>query len=237
MLYKRSHSRVWQCRYKLYDNQWHRQTTGRTVLSDAMRVAGELYDEARFRERMGLAPTRKTYSQIAQLTVEEMRRDLAAGTGKKIYEDYCQVIERYLVPFFGERHLQTLKHKDIAEFEVWRNEKMGVRLSMSDWIRLGVYIQEQRDKNDCFGKFIQELGKTQVKIQKIPGINGYFNGYSYFTWTENDQAPIIAWAVGHNGQRIGWSSKQNNKKLFLTFGDGSDSDMGRIYPLANRWIN
>lgn len=52
----RSHSRVWQCRYKLYDNQWHRQTTKRTVLADAVRVAGELYDEARFRERMGLAP-------------------------------------------------------------------------------------------------------------------------------------------------------------------------------------
>jgi len=127
VLYKRSHSRVWQCRYKLYDNQWHRQTTRRTVLSDAVRVAGELYDEARFRERMGLAPTRKTFSQIAALTVEEMRRDLAAGTGKKIYEDYCQVIERYLIPFFGERHLQTLKHKDIAEFEVWRNQKMGKR--------------------------------------------------------------------------------------------------------------
>jgi len=113
----------------------------------------------------------------------------------------------------------------------------GVRLSVSDWIRLAVYIQEQRDKNDCFGKFVQELGKTQIKIQKIPGINEYFNGYSYLTWTENDQAPNIAWAVGHNGQRIGWSSKQNNKKLFLTFGDGSDADMGRIYPLANRWIN
>jgi hypothetical protein len=24
VLYKRSHSRVWQCRYKLYDNEWHR---------------------------------------------------------------------------------------------------------------------------------------------------------------------------------------------------------------------
>ncbi len=55
VLYKRSQSRVWLCRYKLYDNQWHRQTIGRTVLADAVRVAGELYDEARFRERMGLA--------------------------------------------------------------------------------------------------------------------------------------------------------------------------------------
>ena len=103
VLYKRSHSRVWQCRYKLYDNQWHRQTTKRTVLMDAVRVAGELYDEARFRERMGLAPTRKTFSQIAVLAVEEMRRDLAAGTGKKIYEDYIQVIERYLVPWHSPK--------------------------------------------------------------------------------------------------------------------------------------
>ncbi len=52
--------------------------------ADAVRVAGELYDEACFRERMGLAPTRKTISQIAARTVEEMRPDLAAGTGKKI---------------------------------------------------------------------------------------------------------------------------------------------------------
>jgi integrase len=127
VLYKRQHSRVWQCRYKLFANEWHRQTTKRTVLADAVRVASEMYDEARFRERMGLAPARKSFSQIAALAVEEMRRDLAAGTGKKIYDDYIQVIERYLVPFFGDRQLQTLKHKDIAEFEVWRNEKMGKR--------------------------------------------------------------------------------------------------------------
>ena len=131
VIYKRQHSRVWQCRYKLFANEWHRQTIRRTVLADAVRVASELYDEARFRERMGLAPARKSFSQIAQLTVEEMRRDLAAGTGKKIYDDYIQVIERYLVPFFGDRQLQTLKHKDIAEFEVWRNEKMGKRPTSS----------------------------------------------------------------------------------------------------------
>jgi integrase len=127
VLYKRQHSSVWQCRYKLFANEWHRQSTRRTALADAMRVAGEMYDEARFRERMGLAPARKSFSQIAALAVEEMRRDLAAGSGKKVYEDYIQVIERYFIPFFGERHLQTLKHKDIAEFEVWRNQKMGKR--------------------------------------------------------------------------------------------------------------
>lgn len=120
VLYRRAHSTVWQCRYKLTDNCWYRRSTGRRVLAEAARVAGEFYDEARFRERMGLAPSRKTFAQVAAVAVEEMRRDLAAGVGKKIYEDYCQVIERYFLPFFGERHLQTLKHKDMAEFGAWR---------------------------------------------------------------------------------------------------------------------
>ena len=113
----------------------------------------------------------------------------------------------------------------------------GVRLSMNDWIRLAIFIQEQRDLDTCFGKFVKDLSKSQIKIQKQDGVNGYFNGYSYFTWTDNDQAAQTAWAVGHNGQRIGWSIKPQNKKIFLTFGDGSDAEMGKIYPLANRWIN
>lgn len=113
----------------------------------------------------------------------------------------------------------------------------GVRLSMNDWIRLALYIQEQRDQETCFGKYVQVLSKSQIKISKQEGVNGYFNGYSFFTWTENDQAANIAWAAGHNGQRIGWSVKQQNKKIFLTFGDGSDPEMSKIYPLANRWIN
>jgi integrase len=54
-----------------------------------------------------------------------MRRDLAAGTGKKIYVDYCSVIERYFIPYFGDKYLQNLKHKDIAEFEAWRNHRMA----------------------------------------------------------------------------------------------------------------
>lgn len=39
-----------------------------------------------------------------------MRQDLAAGTGKKIYVDYCQAIERYLIPFFNDRHISPRWH-------------------------------------------------------------------------------------------------------------------------------
>ncbi len=125
VLYKRTRSRVWQCKYKLFTGQWVRISTGKSVLEHAVRVASDMYDEARYRERLGLAPVQKSFADIARTTVEELRRDLAAGTGKKIFVDYISIIERYFVPFFGERDLHTLKHQHIAEFERWRNHKMG----------------------------------------------------------------------------------------------------------------
>jgi integrase len=125
ILYKRPRSRVWQCKYKLFTGAWVRVSTRKTNRDYAAQVACDLYDEARYRERMGLAPVQKTFAEIARITVEELRRDLAAGTGKKIYADYCRAIEGYFVPFFGERHLQNIRHENIAEFERWRNEKMG----------------------------------------------------------------------------------------------------------------
>jgi hypothetical protein len=67
----------------------------------------------------------KSFADIARFIVEELRCDLAAGTGKKIFVDYISIIERYFIPFFGERHLQNIRHQHIAEFERWRNHKMG----------------------------------------------------------------------------------------------------------------
>ncbi len=125
VLYKRTRSRVWQCRYKLFTGQWVRVSTRKTAYEHAVRVATDLYDEARYRERLGLAPVQKSFADIARTTIDELKRDLAAGTGKKIYVDYISIIERYFVPFFGERHLHNIKHENIAEFERWRNHKMG----------------------------------------------------------------------------------------------------------------
>jgi len=125
ILYKRSDSRIWQYKFKRESGSWFRASTRKSVLEHAKRVAMDLHDEARYRERLGLAPAHKSFKDIALATVEEMQRDLAAGTGKKIYVDYCSVIERYFIPYFGDKYLQNLKHKDIADFEAWRNHRMA----------------------------------------------------------------------------------------------------------------
>ena len=125
ILFRRSDSRIWQYKFKRESGSWYRASTRKSVLEHAKRVAMDLHDEARYRERLGLAPAHKSFKDIAIATVEEMQRDLTAGTGKKIYVDYCSVIERYFIPYFGDKYLQNLKHKDIADFEAWRNHRMA----------------------------------------------------------------------------------------------------------------
>ena len=127
VLYRITRSRYWQARYKLLNRKWLRFSTRQRRYEDAAHMACERYDKARFRERMGLAPVVKRFSDIAQACIKDMQRDIAAGTGKRVYKDYIQVIERYLVPYFGQKYLTNITAQDVAEFEAWRNAEMNRR--------------------------------------------------------------------------------------------------------------
>jgi site-specific recombinase XerD len=109
----------------LLAGQWICLSTRQRNLEDAARRACDLYDEARFRERAGLAPVRRRFRDAALATIEELRAELAAGTGKAIYADYCAAIERYFVPFFGDRYFERIDHRLVTEFEKWRNQQIG----------------------------------------------------------------------------------------------------------------
>jgi integrase len=125
ILYKRSGTQRWQCRFRLREIGWIQRSTGTANLEVASEIACDWYDEARFRSRLGLAPELKRFDAIATTALKEMRRDLSAGTGKRIYRDYCQVIESYFLPYFGKKYLQNISAADIAAFEAWRNQRLG----------------------------------------------------------------------------------------------------------------
>jgi hypothetical protein len=125
VLYRRAHSRVWQCRYRLLAGKWLRVSTKQRNLKDAARRACELYDEARFRERLGLTAVARSVGEAARATLTELRAELASGTGKRIYVDYCSAIERLFLPFFGKRRFEQIDHRVVAQFEQWRNERIG----------------------------------------------------------------------------------------------------------------
>jgi integrase len=47
-----------------------------------------------------------------------------ASTARTAFHDYASCIERYFVPYFGERQLEELTHIDIREFELWRDRQL-----------------------------------------------------------------------------------------------------------------
>ena len=48
VVYRRTRSLLYQCRYKLADGTWYRQSTRKASLEHAVAVACDIYDEARY---------------------------------------------------------------------------------------------------------------------------------------------------------------------------------------------
>ena len=104
VLFKVSRSNYWQARFRIYTGKWIRFSTRRRNIDDAKQIACDKYDEARYRERLGFTALVKRFDEMAKCCIAEMRRDIAAGTGKKIYTAYIAVIQTYLIPFFGQMY-------------------------------------------------------------------------------------------------------------------------------------
>jgi integrase len=123
IIFRRPDSPYWHCRFKR-QNKWERFSTKQASIENAVQVACEAYDEARFRHKLGLARKAPNFTEIAHATLYELRRDLDAGIGKSVYASYITCIERYFMPYFQEKRLEDLTYTDIAEFEIWRNRQM-----------------------------------------------------------------------------------------------------------------
>lgn len=124
VLYKRPESSRWQARYKLPDGKWHHVSTKRTSLVEAKRIAGEIYDEARFKHKLGHVVVSRRFRDVANEAIKLLDEANQAGRGKAIYRDYKQVLEKYFIPYFGSKHIDKLTDADLSQFDTWRTEKM-----------------------------------------------------------------------------------------------------------------
>ena len=67
VLYKRITSKIWQARFKLNDNKWHRVSTKQRNVDYATKAACEAYDRARFLKAENLPITSKRFDAVAKL--------------------------------------------------------------------------------------------------------------------------------------------------------------------------
>ena len=69
VVFRRPDSPLWQFRYRVKSGQWHRQSTKRASLEQAIELACESFDLARYRQRLGLAHTAHSFAQIAAVAL------------------------------------------------------------------------------------------------------------------------------------------------------------------------
>lgn len=125
VLFKRTRSSVWQVRFKLFDQRWHRFTTKYKDLAYAKKVAGDIYDRAKFKEEMGIPLRTRRFGAVAEECSKLLEQEIQQGLRPMTNKDYQRVIRKYLVPFFGKYNLTSLDNKLVREFEIWRNEQIG----------------------------------------------------------------------------------------------------------------
>ena len=73
----------------------------------------------------------KRFANVAAYCVADMQKQLDAGLGKKSYRDYIIVLNRYLVPYFGDKFVTSIDYEELQRFAKWRTDKMGRRPILS----------------------------------------------------------------------------------------------------------
>jgi CubicO group peptidase (beta-lactamase class C family) len=107
----------------------------------------------------------------------------------------------------------------------------NVRLTLNDWMRFAIWVKQNERAQGCFGDYVRAASKTQIaNSSKRSG--KLFDGYGYFTWTENARLRNSYWAVGHGGQRIGWNHKNN--RMIIAFSN-IENYMDDLYWLYRDW--
>ena len=124
VLYLRPSSKVWQVRYKLFDRKWRCVSTRQRQLEWAKKVAGEIYDRARFREEEGLPQKSVRFDALANECIRVLKVEIERGIRANTNMDYIRAMNNYLIPFFGKLELTSITPQKVAEYEAWRNLKM-----------------------------------------------------------------------------------------------------------------
>jgi hypothetical protein len=123
-VYRRERSKRWQAAFVI-DGHTIRISTGKRDVSEAKEYARDTYLEYKFRHKNDLPVVTKKFSDVARLAIADMRKQLDAGLGRKVYSDYIVCIERYLIPFFGAQHVTSIDYQKIQDFYEWRRGQMG----------------------------------------------------------------------------------------------------------------
>jgi hypothetical protein len=186
VLYRRSRSQVWQVRYKLEDRRWHLSTTAYRELAYALKAAGTIYDRARFKEELGLPQRTAGFGAVAALCLKQLDAEIEQGLRPMTNKDYQRAIRKYLIPHFGKYNLTSIDNNLVREFELWRNQQIGIEVSWREFLLVNSpcagLCRPSLSKPDVSGKCRVSRGLLCcIEIRKL-GIIRQLQATKFLNW-------------------------------------------------------
>ena len=131
-LVRRENTKKWQVHYKLDGvKTWFRKSVQTTDVDKAVELAERLWMKATFDHEEGRPVISKKYKPVAEVVLRRLEEEIKAGTAKPIAKDYVSAIKLYLIPFYGNYNVDSIKPATVSEFHHWRKVKVGRELSAS----------------------------------------------------------------------------------------------------------
>ena len=131
-LVRREHSKKWQVHYKIDGlKTWFRKSVQTTDVDKAVQLAERLWMKATFEHEEGRPVISKKFKPVAEVVLRRLEEEIKAGTAKPIAKDYVSAINLYLIPYYGNFNVDSIKPTTVSQFHVWRKQKVGRELSGS----------------------------------------------------------------------------------------------------------
>lgn len=118
-LYRRGDSKsdIWHASVTRPDQKVDRFSTKTLDAVEAGRIAERHLDRLRFSEEFGIPLDRKTFRQVAEHWYAEIT---TSKLNERDKANFRAILDRYLLPYLGDKVVSLVKARDIAEYRQWR---------------------------------------------------------------------------------------------------------------------
>lgn len=170
-IYKIKISPFYQVRYR-FGNVITRQSTGTSDIEEAKEIATEQYITARIKFKEGIPTVTKSTKSIAEYAKKRLVDAINQGNGKTTYAEYISIIDRWIIPFFGNLAITNITHKTLDEYDKFKAEKLGRQPSWSFnnaiQCALNRVFDEAVQRNYLTKSQVPEIKNNGVKTKRRP---------------------------------------------------------------------
>jgi len=178
---KRAGSDNWYARLTLPSGKRLIKTTKTDDLEAAKEVALRLYYEVDARIQNKLPATTRKFKDVARHAIHRMEAELEQGVGKQAYKDYTQVLNKWLIPYFGGTDISKVDLAAVTAFDAWRTEQNGKVPAQSTINNHNAALNRVLDEAELNGWIVKSLRPTLLNKGVKTESRGSFTVEEYRT--------------------------------------------------------